>query len=149
MEFRAKIQWTRIGESFDYKDYSRAHNISFDNGIVIQASSAVEYLGTADRVNPEEVLVASLSSCHMLTFLAIAAKSRLVVDSYIDQAFGVMTKREADGKLWVSHVTLVPKIVWGKNTEPTKERLIELHRKSHENCFIANSVKSNVEVRLD
>lgn len=149
MEFHAKIQWNRTTESFDYKDFNRSHEITFTNGISVPASSAVEYLGAADRLNPEEVLVASLSSCHMLTFLAIAAKSRLIVDSYVDQAFGVLTKREADGKMWVSQVTLVPKIVWAKNTEPNKERLIELHRKAHENCFIANSVKSKVEVRLD
>jgi organic hydroperoxide reductase OsmC/OhrA len=147
MEYRANIQWTRAGASFDYKEYPRAHQISFQNGISLQASSAVEYLGTADRVNPEELFVAALSSCHMLTFLAIASKSRLVIDSYSDHAFGVMTPRAEDGKLWVSHVTLIPEVRWAEGSVVAPEKLKELHRKAHENCFVANSVKAQVDVQ--
>ena len=145
MEFRAILDWTRSTPSFEYKDYNRSHQVSFQNGIVIPASSAVEYLGTADRLNPEEMLLAALSSCHMLTFLAIASRSRLVIDSYQDHAHGVLSSRD-DGKMWVSHVTLAPRLRWAAGSEPDPKRVKEMHEKSHRNCFIANSVKTQVVV---
>lgn len=97
-----------------------------------------------DRVDPERALVAALSSCHMLTFLAICARKRLVVDAYEDAASGVMTKN-ARGKLFVSHCTLRPKIAWG-GPAPSADEIEALHHKSHEECFIANSVLTEITV---
>ena len=103
---------------------------------------------TQSRVNPEEAFVASLSTCHMLTFLAIAARKRFTVDSYVDEAFGVM-ERNAEGKYWVSRVTLRPKVVFSGARQPSTKEISELHHAAHENCFIANSVKTDVTVDYD
>jgi len=101
-------------------------------------------LGTPGPVDPEEAFVAALSSCHMLTFLAIAARKRLVVDAYDDHAVGVMAKNE-QGRLAITHVTLHPKIVWA-GPEPDAETLERLHHRAHVECFIANSVTTSVTV---
>ncbi len=145
-EHRAAVRWRRTSADFAYDTYNRAHEVTFNNGaIVVPGSAAPAFKGDVDRVDPEEALVGSLSACHMLTFLAICARKRLVVDSYEDDAVGVMEKNP-QGKLWVSRVTLRPRISFAPGTSPDSVVLAEIHRLSHEECFIANSVKTIVSV---
>ena len=141
----ATIQWTRTTPDFVPERYNRSHVWRFDSGVQVPASAAPGYRGDTDRVDPEEALVASLSSCHMLTFLFEAARAKLTVDSYEDNAVGVMTKNE-QGKLWVSRVTLRPKIVFGGERPPSAQELARLHQRAHDGCFIAHSVKSEVVI---
>jgi len=142
-EHLATIRWWRTSAEFTYDTFNRAHEWSFDSGVHVPASAAPLYHGDPDSVDPEEALVAALSACHMLTFLAIAARKRYVVDAYDDQAIGVMTKNE-HGKQWVSRVTLRPLIVFSGDKQPSAEQLRAMHEAAHENCFIAQSVKSEV-----
>jgi len=109
------------------------------------ASAAPAYLGNPKNVNPEEAFVASLSSCHMLTFLAIACKQKFVLDEYVDEAVGHMEKN-AEGKMAITRVTLRPKIKWSGDKQPSAEELDKMHHAAHDNCFIANSVKTVVSV---
>ncbi|EEF58182.1 OsmC family protein [Pedosphaera parvula] len=148
-EHKAIICWKRTSPDFLKGRYSREHTWTFDGGTTIPASPSpsvvpVPYSNPA-HVDPEEAFVASISSCHMLTFLYYAGKQGLVVDSYEDEAVGVMTKNEK-GIPWVSAVTLHPKISYSgeKLPAPTDEAL--LHHLAHEHCFIANSVKSTITV---
>jgi len=146
-EHHASIRWTRTSADFRYDTYNRAHDMMFNNGaIVVPASAAPAFKGDIDRVDPEEAFVAALASCHMLTFLAICARKRIVVDSYEDDAVGIMEKN-ANGKLWVSRVTLQPRITFAGGTSPSAAVLADIHHQSHEECFIANSVKTNVSVK--
>ena len=143
-EHHATVRWQRTSADFTYDTYSRAHEIAFKDGkVVLAASSALEFRGEDGRVNPEEAFVAALSSCHMLTFLAICARKRLTVDSYDDDAVGFLD-RGPSGKLWVGRVILRPRVRFGAAVD--EATLAELHHKSHENCFIANSVTTNVTV---
>lgn len=145
-EHRARIVWKRTSADFTYDSYNRAHQVLFKNGdIAIPASSAPAFKGDATRVDPEEAYVASLSSCHMLTFLAICARKRLIVDAYEDEASGALEKGEG-GKLWMAHVTLRPRVQFAPGTAVDAKTLDELHHRSHEECFIANSVKTDVKV---
>lgn len=143
-EHTATVAWERGGRDFTYQAYSRDHEWRFDGGAVVRASASPAYLGGEDCVDPEEAFIASLSSCHMLTFLALAAKEKLVVDSYVDAAIGHLEKG-ADGKMAVTRVVLRPKIVFSGG-DPSAELLDKLHHLSHEMCFIANSVKTEVTV---
>ncbi|TCC64692.1 OsmC family peroxiredoxin [Kribbella pittospori] len=138
------VSWSRGGHEFTYDSYNRDHEWRFDGGITVPGSANPQYLGNPGPVDPEEAFVAALSSCHMLTFLAIAARKRLVVDSYDDHAVGVMAKNEA-GRLAITQVTLNPKIVWG-GPEPDAEALERIHHRAHLECFIANSVTTEVVV---
>jgi organic hydroperoxide reductase OsmC/OhrA len=145
-EHRARIVWKRTSADFTYDSYNRAHEIVFKNGgIALAASSAPAFKGDAERVDPEEAYVASLSSCHMLTFLAICARKRIVVDSYDDDASGALEKGEK-GKLWMAHVILHPRVRFAPGTMVDNRMLDELHHRAHEDCFIANSVKTDVTV---
>jgi organic hydroperoxide reductase OsmC/OhrA len=103
------------------------------------------YLGDPAHVDPEEAFVASLSSCHMLTFLAIACKQKFILDSYEDEAVGHLEK-DAEGKLAITRVELRPKIKWRDDRKPSVAELDKTHHAAHENCFIANSVKTEVTV---
>jgi organic hydroperoxide reductase OsmC/OhrA len=146
-EHHASIRWTRTSADFLYDTYNRAHEVSFNKGaIVVPASAAPAFKGDVDRVDPEEAFVGALASCHMLTFLAICARKRIVVNSYEDDAVGVMEKN-ANGKLWVSRVTLQPRITFAEGTSPSAAILADIHHQSHEECFIANSVKTVVSVK--
>lgn len=144
-EHRASVRWQRGGADYTYETYPRDHVWRFSGGIEVPASSAPEFRGHAGRVDPEAALVAALSSCHMLTFLAIAARKRMVVESYEDHAIGVLEKN-AEGKLAVTRVVLHPKVVFGDGTVVSKDDLERLHQRSHAECFIANSVKTEVTV---
>ncbi len=141
----ATIAWTRSTDDFVYDTYSRDHTIAFPNGQQLNASAAPEYVGNAACVDPEESLIAALSSCHMLTFLAIAAKKRYVVDSYEDAATGHLDKNAA-GKFAITRIELRPKITFSGERQPDAEAIAALHDKSHEHCFIANSITAEVVV---
>lgn len=141
------LNWKRTTSDFNYKTYDRNHTVRFSGGTSMQVTAAPEYLGNPDLSNPEELLVAALSSCHMLTFLAIAAHKGLVVDNYTDEAVGILQKNAA-GKMAVTEVTLRPKIVFG-GTQPDAATLHQLHEKAHDNCFIANSVTTEVRVEAE
>ena len=143
-EHKATIKWSRGGKEFAYKTYSRDH-LWVVNGNEIPASATTAYLGNPSRVDPEAMLVAALSSCHMLTFLALAANKGFVVESYEDAAVGHIEKNAA-GKLAITRVELRPKIVYGGSKQPTEADLEWLHDKAHRECFIANSVTTEVRV---
>jgi organic hydroperoxide reductase OsmC/OhrA len=138
------VSWSRGEHEFTYPTYSRDHEWRFDGGVTVRGSANPVYLGSESAVDPEEAFVAALSSCHLLTFLAIAAKKRLVVDSYDDHAVGVMAKNEA-GRLAITQVTLRPRITFAGQT-PDAETLEQLHHRSHQECFIANSVTTEVTI---
>ena len=145
-EHHASVRWKRTSAGFTYDTYNRAHEVRFNKGaIVMPGSAAPEFKGDVDRVDPEEAFVGALSACHMLTFLAICARKRLIVDSYEDDAVGIMEKNP-DGKLWVSRVTLRPRITFAPETSPDSAVLADIHHHSHAECFIANSVKTIVSV---
>jgi organic hydroperoxide reductase OsmC/OhrA len=144
-EHKATIKWARNGADFGYETYPRDHVWRFDNGIEVPASATPAYLGNPQRVDPESAFVAALSSCHMLTFLALASNKGFVVDSYKDRAVGHLEKN-ANGKLAVTRVELHPKIVYSGTKQPTPADLEWLHDKAHRECFIANSVTTEVRV---
>ncbi len=144
MEHHATILWRRTSESFTYDSYNRAHEWRFHSATV-PASAAPDFRGDATMVNPEEAFVASLSSCHMLTFLALAAKKRFSLDSYTDDAVGYLEKNE-NGQLAVTRVVLRPQIRWSQGVSVSQDDLDRLHHQAHEGCFIANSVKTDVRV---
>jgi organic hydroperoxide reductase OsmC/OhrA len=148
-EHKATISWARKGADFLKGKYSREHSWTFDGGITLAASASPsnvpEPYSNPDYVDPEEAFVAAVSSCHMLSFLYLAYKSGFQVDSYYDEAVGVMTKNER-GILWVSAVTLQPRIAYSGPKLPTPADEEHLHHVAHEQCFIANSIKSEVTV---
>ena len=143
-EHKATVKWSRSGKDFTYKTYSRDHVWSV-NGNDVPASATTAYFGNPSRVDPEAALVAALSSCHMLTFLALAANKGFVVESYEDPAVGHLEKN-AQGKLAMTRVELHPRIAYGGSKQPTAEDLDWLHDKAHRECFIANSVTTEVKV---
>ena len=144
-EHKATIVWNRDSKDFTYKTYSRDHAWKFPNGVEIPASATPAYLGNPNRVDPEAALVAALSSCHMLTFLALAANKGFVVESYEDDAVGHLEKNAA-GKMAVTRVELRPKIIFSGAKQPAAADLDGLHDKAHKECFIANSVTTDVRV---
>jgi organic hydroperoxide reductase OsmC/OhrA len=144
-EHKTTIDWKRETPSFAYETYNRDHDWSFDSGVTVRASANPVYLGSESCVDPEEAFVAALSSCHMLTFLAIAARKKLVVDSYHDEAVGVLEK-DAGGRLAITRVALRPAVRFGGGEVPGAEELRRLHDQAHHACFIANSVKAEVVV---
>lgn len=148
-EHHARIVWTRGDSRFTDNRYSRAHEWHFDEGIVVTASSSPHVvplpLSLAAAVDPEEAFVASLASCHMLTFLHLAAKRGFCIDDYDDRAVGVMAKNEA-GRYAITSVTLRPDVRFSGTRLPTPDDLEKLHHAAHEECYIANSVKTEVRV---
>ena len=144
-QHKATILWARNGADFGYRNYSRDHVWRFENGIETLASAAPAYLGDPQRVDPESAFVAALSSCHMLTFLALASNKGFVVDSYEDEATGRLEKNAA-GKLAVTRVELRPDIRFGGDKQPTPADIDWLHDKAHKECFIANSVTTEIVV---
>lgn len=145
MAFELTVTWNNATPVAD--DFCRDHSISFGSGQVIQASSAAEYKGSQDKINPEESLLAALSSCHMLTFLAIAHLKRLPVASYVDNASANLGKAES-GKLAVTKMILNPKVTFAEGVMVDHETLSKIHEKAHANCFIANSLRSEVEINF-
>ncbi|MEO7674334.1 MAG: OsmC family protein [Pyrinomonadaceae bacterium] len=148
--YTAKIMWKSDSpETFAKNQYTRGHTWEFDGGVTVPASSSphavrVPYSVEA-AVDPEEALVASASSCHMLSFLWVASKKGFAVASYEDSAVGEMTTTDA-GRQWISKITLDPQIAWSGNI-PTGDELAAMHHEAHEVCYIANSIKSEVVVK--
>jgi organic hydroperoxide reductase OsmC/OhrA len=146
--YTATISWQRGEGDFARGRYSRRHDWRFDGGVTVPASASPQVVpaafAPADAVDPEEAFVASLSSCHMLTFLDLARRAGFVVDAYEDVAEGVMEKN-ADGVFWVSRVALRPRIAWA-GREPDAAELEKLHHDAHRYCFIANSVTTAVTI---
>jgi organic hydroperoxide reductase OsmC/OhrA len=145
----ATIRWHRTGDGdFTKGQYSRAHEWVFDGGVTVPASPSPHIVpapwSDAHGVDPEEAFVASLSSCHMLFFVDFARRAAFVVDSYVDQADGVLEKR-ADGRMAMTRVTLHPRVTWG-STPPDDAAIADLHHHAHDACFIANSVTTEVKV---
>lgn len=144
-EHHATIAWERRSTDFTYMSYNREHDWHFKGGVVVAASAAPQYRGSADCPDPEDAFVASLSSCHMLTFLAIAAKRRFVVDRYDDAAVGFLEK-DKQGRLAITRVELHPKIRFGEDRAPDADALKSMHDAAHHECFIANSVLTEIKV---
>jgi organic hydroperoxide reductase OsmC/OhrA len=145
--YTAEVIWTRDNQDFLSNRYSRQHILRFDGGIEVAGSSSphvvpVPYSELA-AVDPEEAFVASLSSCHMLWFLSIAAKAKFCVDQYKDQAEGIMAKNE-QGKTAMTVVTLKPSVIFSGEKLPTVTEIEAMHYQAHDECFIANSVKTTV-----
>ena len=148
--YTATIRWTREGaEGFARGQYSRAHEWAFDGGHVMPASASPHIVpapwSDAAGIDPEEAFVASLSSCHMLFFVDFARRAGFVVDSYVDEAEGVLGKG-ADGKTAMTRVTLRPRVEWSGDSQPTETEIAGLHHNAHDACFIANSVTTEVTV---
>lgn len=146
-EHEASVAWVRKTPDFHYDTYSRDHQWGFDSGVTVQASAAPGYLGNPEAIDPEEALVASIASCHMLTFLAVAARRRLTVNRYEDRAIGFMEKKEG-GHLAITRVELQPRINW-EGAPPSADAIAKLHESAHRNCFIANSVRCEISVRAE
>lgn len=147
--YQATVQWSRDGANFLDNKYSREHQWIFDGGVTVPGSSSVHVVpapySNPAAVDPEEAFIVAIASCHMLSFLYVAGKKGFVVDAYRDEAVGKMTKNDA-GKYWISEVTLHPKILfYGQNT-PDQPEIAALHHHAHEECFIANSVKTDIRV---
>ena len=146
----AAIAWSRQpGEAFIDHRYFRRHHWSFDGGQTLLASASPEVvripLADPAGIDPEEALVASLASCHMLFFLDFAARECFRVASYRDEAVGLMEK-DARQREWMSLVTLRPQIVFDGDKRPSAQEIADLHHKAHDHCYIANSVKAQVRI---
>jgi organic hydroperoxide reductase OsmC/OhrA len=144
-EHRATIRWNRCSGDFSYETYPRDHIWEFENGVQVEASAAPGFNGSPENIDPEEAYVAALSSCHMLTFLAIAARKRFVVNSYSDSAAGYLEKNE-NGKLAITRVILRPEVSFSEESAPSHEDLERLHQVAHKECFIANSVHTSISI---
>ncbi|MBP0635314.1 OsmC family protein [Cupriavidus sp. AcVe19-6a] len=145
--YTAEVLWQRDGQDFTGNRYSRRHVLRFDGGAEVPGSSSPDVvplpMSDASAVDPEEMFIASLSSCHMLWFLSLAAKQRFVVDRYVDAATGVMEKNR-EGRMAMTVVTLRPHVTFSGEREPTRDELERLHHAAHDACFIANSVRTEV-----
>jgi organic hydroperoxide reductase OsmC/OhrA len=145
--YTAEVLWDRNGGDFLGNRYSRKHLLTFDGGLQVPGSSSPSVvplpMSDASALDPEEAFVASLSSCHMLWFLSIAAKHKFCVDRYFDAASGVLAKN-GDGKLAMTVVTLRPEVTFSSDKLPSRAELDKLHHEAHEACFIASSVKTEV-----
>ena len=149
MQFEARLEWQRNGQPFLDQKYSRGHEWRFDGGLTVPASSSPLSvplpMSVADNVDPEEALVAAAASCHMLFFLSIAAKRGHVVESYIDNAVGLLEK-DAAGRMAMTNITLRPEIVFAGGSWPDEDEIAELHHEAHDKCYIANSLKTEITI---
>lgn len=147
--YKARIGWRRDGAAFSGGRYSRGHEWSFDGGVTVPASASPSHVpapySVEEAVDPEEAVVAAASSCHMLTFLFLAARRGFVVDSYVDAASAAMVKN-SEGKEALGRITLRPVIRFAEGAAPSAEDLATLHHEAHEGCYVANSLKCEVVV---
>jgi organic hydroperoxide reductase OsmC/OhrA len=147
--YTATVTWSRGEQVFTDRKYSRAHTVSFDGGVSIAGSSSPSVvklpLSREDAADPEEMLVASLSMCHMLFFLDFACRAGFTLDRYEDAAEGVMGKDDR-GRMAMTSVTLNPALVWSGDKQPTAADIADLHHKAHDACFIANSFRGAVHI---
>lgn len=146
-EYSAEVLWCREEQDFLSKRYSRRHLLRFDGGIELAASSSPHVvpvpMSDPAAVDPEEAFVASLASCHLLWFLSIAADRGFCVDRYNDYPLGIMAKND-ENKLAMTVVTLRPQVTFSGDRRPSRDEVLQMHRRAHEECFIANSVRSEV-----
>ena len=140
---KVKITWQNEKEDFSYFEYDRTHTWEFEGGKKMQASAAPEYIGKIEYVNPEEALAAALSSCHMMSFLYVASKKKFVVENYDDDAEALLEKN-TNNKMAITKMYLRPKVIFRGDIQPSKEEIELLHQKAHEECFIANSVLTEI-----
>jgi organic hydroperoxide reductase OsmC/OhrA len=150
MKYIATINWTKsASEIFSDGKYSRVHQWMFDGGMQLNASSSPHIvplpMSDAALIDPEEAFIASIASCHMLFFLSFCAKQKLIVSNYEDHAEGILGEDE-NGKKQMLSVTLYPAVKFEEDKSPSEEILVHLHELAHENCFIANSVKTKIKV---
>ncbi|HEY1425052.1 MAG TPA: OsmC family protein [Caulobacteraceae bacterium] len=144
-EHRAAVAWRRTTPAFSYDAFNREHEVRFEDGrVVLAGDAAADYGGRGAGVDPEALFAASLAACHMLSFLAVAARMRIVVDAYEDAAVASVGK-DADGRLAVTRVKLRPRVTLAGELAPGK--LAHLHDLAHRNCFVANAVKSEVVIQ--
>src|SRR3569832_2568176 len=144
-EHRINLQWARNGGAFERGHYDKVHEIRYTGGETLRASPSPEFGGDRAHADPEQLLLAALSSCHMLTFLAVAANRGYVVDSYGDEAVATLGKN-AEGKTAVVHAALNPRVTFGGDRQPSADEYANLHERAHSACFIANSVRTVVDV---
>ncbi|MEJ7823711.1 MAG: OsmC family protein [Chitinophagaceae bacterium] len=150
MKYTARIFWKKKEtETFTDNKYSRGHTWVFDGGVELPASASPQVvplpMSIESAVDPEEAFVAAISSCHMLFFLSIAASSNYIIETYDDQAEGIMSKNE-HGQMIMGDIILKPKIVFSGTTIPTAEQIAELHNSAHHKCYLANSIKSTIKI---
>jgi len=147
----ATIKWQRGEHGFVDDSYSRGHEWSFDGGLTVPASASPDIvplpMSVAENIDPEEAFVASLSSCHMLFFLSLAAKRGIIVDQYTDEATGYMGKDE-DGNVAITRIVLRPNSIYSAGLVAEPEQIEKLHHRAHQMCFIANSVKTDVVTEI-
>lgn len=145
----ATVSWTRDGARFTDNRYSRRHVWRFDGGVEVPGSSSPHSVplpySSAEAVDPEEAFVASISSCHMLWFLSIAAKRGFMIDAYDDDAEGFLEK-DADGRMSMTRVVLRPRIAFAGERRPSSDDVAAIHDAAHHACYIANSVKTAVAI---
>ncbi|QGZ40963.1 organic hydroperoxide reductase OsmC/OhrA [Pseudoduganella flava] len=149
MQFEARLEWQRNGQSFLDQKYSRGHEWIFDGGLRVPASSSPLSvplpMSVADNVDPEEALVAAAASCHMLFFLSIAAQRGHTVESYVDNAVGLLEKDDK-GRMAMTNITLRPEIVFAGVAWPSEEEIAAIHHEAHDKCYIANSLKTEITI---
>lgn len=143
-EHRAELTWQRKIHPEDSATFCRNHTLTLNGGQQVNASSAASFKGDAQCADPEQLLVGAVSSCHMLTFLAVADIKGFTVESYHDDAVGFLTKAERGMEL--SRIELSPTIVFSGDKQPDAAALAKLHDSAHRNCFIGNSIKAEVSV---
>jgi organic hydroperoxide reductase OsmC/OhrA len=150
-QHKATVKWTFAGQDFLKGRFSREHTWTFDGGLTVAASASPSIVpapfSNAANIDPEEAFVASLSSCHLLTFVFLASRKGFAISAYEDEAVGTMTKNE-HGKMWISSVVLAPRITWSGDKRPTPEEEQALHDAAHHECFISNSVNTEIVVAL-
>jgi organic hydroperoxide reductase OsmC/OhrA len=148
-QHKATIRWTLSGQDFLKGRYSREHTWTFDGGLTVPASASSAIVPAAfcneANVDPEEAFIASLSSCHMLTVIFLAGRKGFEISAYEDEAVGTMSKNE-HGKMWISSVVLAPRVTWSGEKRPTAEEEAALHDAAHHECFISNSVKTEIVI---
>lgn len=146
-EHRIELDWLRKDGPFERGNYSSTHEITFSDSLKIKGSPSPAFGGDDSAADPEQLLVSSISACHMLTFLAVAANRGYIVDSYHDSASGTLAKN-GDGKMAVVKTVLSPKVAFSGEKHPSAEEYKQLHDRAHQGCFIAHSVKTEIEIVL-
>ena len=142
-EHKITLNWKKQTESFEYEVYNRDHLWDFGEGLIINASSAPEFMGNPEYADPERAFAAALSSCHMLFFIAICSKKKLVVQGYTDNAVAYLEKNDS-GSMVITRVILKPKVEFAEEVDVDREAIEKIHHQAHKRCFLANSVRSEI-----
>ena len=145
-QHKTRIHWERDTEHFNIKSLNRDHVIRFENGVVIHATSAPEFTGNPDLISPEDLFVATISSCHMMTFLAVASLNKWQVQTYRDQAQGFLEENQA-GRIMMNRVILQPQVVFSGSNHPSRKAQEDMHLKERRSGFIANSVRTSISIQ--